>query len=564
MSIRGWIASKLFDIPSQIERSVDSMIEQTFTYKIPGMEQTQNLLLQFRQSENYLWARNNPMEKSKFYSIYKILPGEIESSSRQLFWEWASPIDNIPKLSYPTPNIIMGQMKSLLFSEEITIDVKTGSKVRDKEINEELENIHLDNNLYELLQNGSNMETYSGTLGARFIVNTEYEEYPIIKYYPAERIKFKTYMGRVQEIIFLDNYIHNKKTLTLRSIYGKGYIRYELVDHKGKEQPLDLIEETKDLKDVVFLGPDGLPINILMATYKKNRSNSDEFPDTPYGGSDFEGLIDTFQMIDEMYSTKLSYVRRTRATQTLSEDRLKWNEDTKKYIIPKEYEMDTIVLAASKTDGDSGFKRDIPTVDFKPYTDAINDELKSVWMKIGMAYTSVGLEAHSANISNAALLTKEKSTVVVRSNKEKLWKQFLKEQSRLVLIYNSLKSLPNPTSSDSGLVYKLDNLFDYEYTISFPAYSEQSFDEKLDSVIKGLSAAAFDYQTAIERLFGEDLTEEEKLEVLYRTKLENNISILEEEYPEGIEPQEIPETPAEDELDSKEEESDDEKKEKEE
>ena len=558
MGIRNWMADKLFDINGTIEREVGSVMDNTFTYKIPGVEATQDLLLNFRQSENLLWSRNNPFEKSIFYTTYKTLPGERESASRQLFWEWATPITNIPKLSYPTTNIIMGQMKSLLFSEEITIDIKTESEELDVTINDDLKDIYDDNNLYELLQNGSSMETYSGTLGARFIVNTEFEDHPIIKYYPAERMKFKTYMGRVQEIIFLDDYISNKKTYTLRSIYGKGYINYDLVDHRGNSKPLNTVEELSDLKPIQFLGEDGKPIKVLMACYKKNRSSSDEFQDTPYGGSDFEGLIDVFQFIDELYSTRLLYVRRTRPVQTLSEDRGKWDSVKKKFIIPKEYELDTIMLAASKTDTTNGFSRDIVDVDFSPYKLAIDDELKSVWMKIGMAYTSVGLEAHSANMSNAALLTKEKSTVVVRSNKEKLWKKFLKDQSQLALIYNSLQTLPEPSVTNEGVIYRVKETFDYDYTVTFPAYSEQSFDEKLDTVIKGLNGGGLDYQTAVERLYGEDLTIDEKMEALYRVKVENNISLLDEEIPEGIIIPEVEETPLEDELEASEDIVDDE------
>ena len=42
------------------------------------------------------------------------------------------------------------------------------------------------------------------------------------------------------------------------------------------------------------------------------------------------------------------------------------------------------------------------------YDNAIQEELKNIFATIGMAYTSVGLEAHSANISGVALETKER------------------------------------------------------------------------------------------------------------------------------------------------------------
>jgi len=186
-------------------------------------------------------------------------------------------------------------------------------------------------------------------------------------------------MGRVQEIIFLDKYIEHKKVYTLRSIYGKGYINFELRDDKERPVPLDTVEEVADLQNVIFVGKDGKPIKKLMALVKKNRSTSNEFPDMNYGGSDFEGLTDTFQVIDEIYSTKVLYGRRTRPSQSLTQDLLLWDDATKKYIIPKEYEQDTIILNPVKEAKDNtGFKRDIPTVDFSPYMEAIKDELRTV------------------------------------------------------------------------------------------------------------------------------------------------------------------------------------------
>jgi hypothetical protein len=536
MGVRNWIADKLFDINGTVQKEVGNVMESTFTYKIPGVEESQGRLLKYRQNENLVWSRNNAIEISKFYTTYKMAPGEMDIQTRQLFWEWASPISNIPKLHFPTPEIIKNQMNSLLFSEELMLDIKTGDEDLDVEVNSALEEILDENNFYQLLQTGSNLETYSGTLGARIVVNTEYEEYPIVKLYPAEKLKFKTWMGKIQEIIFLDEYMQNKKVYTLRSIYGKGYIKYELVDEIGKPQELSTVPELAELQDIVFVGKDGKPLKILMAVVKKNRVTSSEFPDMPYGGSDYEGLIDTFQIIDELYSTRNLYIRRSRPSMTLSEDRAQWDETNKTYVVPKEYEMDTLMLQASKNTkvDDNGFNRDIPNVNYQPYMDAIKDELKSVWMKIGMAYTSVGLEAHSANISNAALITKEKSTVIVRANKEKLWKKFLKDLFQLLLIYNSVSELPVRTNGE-GLMITIPELFDYEYTVEFPEYAKQSFEERLDMVIKGLQGGVFNYETGIDRLFKDEFTDKEKQITLYKTKIENGVTIIQDEMPEDLE-----------------------------
>ena len=151
-----------------------------------------------------------------------------------------------------------------------------------------------------------------------------------------------------------------------------------------------------------------------------------------------------------------------------------------------------------------------------------------------MSYTSVGLEAHSANISNAALITKEKSTIIVRSNKEKLWKKFLKDTMQLSMIYNSLKTIPAPNVSDDSILYTLPNTYDYDYTIEFPSYSEQSFEERMDVVIKGMGGNVMDYEMGIDRLYKEELTEQEKMELV--DKLDPQVTIEEEQDIEVQEP----------------------------
>lgn len=540
MGFRQWLGNKLFDINKTIENEV-SGLDNEYNYIIPGREQVEDRLHNFRQNEYRLWSRSNANELGSFYGTYKISPDELVGGDRQLFWEWSAGIKNIPKIHYPAPEIIMNQMKSLLFAEELTISVNDEDGEEVEEAKELLDEMLESNNFYELLQTGSYMETYSGTLGARFIVDSRYEDHPIIKLYPAEKIRFKDFMGRIQEIIFLDEYMVNKKKYTLRSIYGKGYINYQLLGPNKKQVPLDTIDELADLKDVVILGKDGKPLKKLLACVKKNRSVSAEFPDGLYGGSDFEGIVDVFHFIDEIYSTKNLYARRTRPTQSLTEDRLEWNDETKVYITPKEYEQDTIILKATSKPEDNGFFRDVPEVNFKPYDDSIHDELKNIFRKIGMAYTSVGLEAHSANISGAALVLKEKPTVIVRANKIKLWKKFLNDLYELLFLYEDL--LQGNYTDGESITFRVneDELFKYKFNTEFPHYNETSFDERLDQVIKGLNAGAFDLETAIDRLFTDE-TEEEKIKIKIKTKIENQIPFIGVEEAQELEEAEPDET----------------------
>lgn len=530
MGIRSYIGNKLFNIDRTVERKVEERMKNKLTYRVPGEDKVKTKLLAFRQEEYRIWAKSNPAELLRFYGTHRIVPGEHSGGERQLFWEWVSSVSNVPKTHYPAPESVLNHMKSLLFSDVLEITFETGNQKTNKKLSDRFDLISNDLDLYELLQTGSVMETYSGTLAFKFIFDSEVSSFPMIKPYPAERIRFRSKYTKVQEIIFEDYFKgKNDKTFTLNSIYGRGYIRYELIDDKDKVVPIDTLKETKDLKDIVILDKKTKkPIPLLLATWKKNRTTSNEFPEELYGGSDFEGIIDSFHLIDELYSLKTSYGRRTRPITGISETALPYDENRRKNVLPKEYEFDTLILKPS-LDADKMntlFQRDVPEVDFTPYDDAILSEMKTIYQKIGMAYTSVGLEAHSANISGAALETKEKSTLIVRANKIKLWNKFLKDTVKLLLIYEDLNSSIIREDKDQ-INIEVDNLYEnLEINIEFPAYNNQTFEEKIEAVSKAINAQVMDIESAVRRAFPE-LSEEEIKIMVRNIKIENGIPIIE-------------------------------------
>lgn len=531
MGVINWVFGK--SIAREVDKQVTHFMNN-FKYDVPGREQTLSQLVNYRRSEYRVWAGGNPVDLIKFYGQYRAVPGEGDSNSRMLFWEWAGGVRNVPKLHYPSAEIIMNQMKSLLFAEDLDVyvSVKGDKEEENTKLSEEmtriLTDILEDNDHNEKYQTGSMYETYSGSLGFRIVFRRDISEHPIIIPYPAEKVKLRTVLGKIQEIIFEDTYVHDKKKYTLNSHYGKGYITYKLYDEQGKERPVNTVPELAvGYDDVVFMYK-GKPLPLLMATFKKNRSNSNEFDGTEYGGSDFEGLMDTFNLIDEIYSQKNLYVRRTRPITSIS-NKLLNTDKAGNEIIPEEFRYDLLVTRGDeKVNEDGKVKRDIP--DFNPtaYDESIKNELKTCWMKIGMAYTTVGLEAHSANISGAALEIKEKSSVIVRANKIKLWQKFLKDTYRLLLIYESLKTAPM-VNADGQIQYTITDTFDHDYVVNFPTYNNQTFEERIQEAQKALGTV-FDYEQAVKHgLKYAGYSEEEIMEIVKNIKIEQGIPIIGEQ-----------------------------------
>jgi len=528
----------------QIAREVDKQVTQfmaNFKYQVPGREQSLSNLVKFRQSEYRVWAGGNPVDLIMFYSTYRTIPGEISSQSRQLWWEWVDGKTNVPKLHYPTAEIIMNQMKSLLFAEDLDIYVSVGddkeNEAKSIEKTETLMEILEDNDHNEKYQTGSMYETYSGTVACKLVFREDVSEYPIMIMYPAERVKLRVILGKIQEIIFEDGYVQTDKKYILRSYYGKGYIKYELYDDEGHRVPINTVEELSEgYEDVYFLDKSNKPINMIFATFKKNRSNSNEFDGTEYGGSDFEGLTDTFNLIDEIYSQKNLYIRRVRPSMSISDTEIvKDDEGNEK--IPPEYKFD-MFITRGQPDKPVGFKRDVPEFNTTMYDESIKNELKTCWMKIGMAYTTVGLEAHSANISGAALEIKEKSSVIVRSNKIKLWNKFLVDTYNALLTMYSLKGQkPIAVEDDEGIQYqyRVDEVERYDISINFPAFNNQTFEERVEEATKALGVA-FDQEEAVKyALKNQGYTEDDFKRIVKNIKIEEGKPLINDQLGVGDE-----------------------------
>jgi hypothetical protein len=525
----------------ELNKMVDEKLND-FKYEVPNREQSLPKLLTFRQQEYNVWASGNPADLLKFYGNYTMNPSETSAESRQLFWEWVAGVNTVPKLHFPTPEIIINQMKSLLFSDDLDIYVNVekekmlddSGKEKDDKLSEETTNtlreILLNNDSNEKYQSSVMYETYSGTVAWRYVMDSELSDYPIIIPYPAERVELKSKLGKIQEIIFLDEYKYRDKKYTLKSHYGKGYIKYHLW-FRNKEVALNTVPELAEGYDDIVITLDGTnPIPIMLATYKKNRSSSNEFMGTEYGGSDFEGLIDTFHLIDELYSQKNLYIRRARPFMSLTDRQVTMN-DKGKATLPKEYELDTIIRRGNAEDKTtSDVQRSLPDLLVTPYDDSITREIMTCFLKIGLSRTSGDFEGVGANASGDALERREKSTIVTRQNKIKLWKSFLQNGFRLLLIYNSLKD-NTPTMADGVQTFKIDNDFDYTYQIDFPTYNNQTLIEKLEEATKA-KGLVFDTKTTVEHVLRDLYTKEEKAEIVKNLKIEEGIPLIGDEFNE--------------------------------
>lgn len=500
-----------------VDKMVDKKISETIAgLTLPDLVQDPTLQ-EYRAQEYRTWASTDPQMLLNFYKLTNP-PGVFHD--RLQFWRWVGG-RNVPKLHYPAPEALMNHMKALLFGGDVDIYLhKDGvSEAEIEAMNERVQRLFQDVKIEEILHKGSDIATYSGTLVPKITIDAAVHDKPIVELYPRERVEIKTKWGKPIEYIFKDTYWYKKTEYTLHTIFGKGYVKYELLNDKDKVVPLSTVSELADLKDYTYKG------DFILTTHLKNRSTNSEFPDSPYGGSDFEGVVDTFHMIDEVYSSLLLYIRRSRPIQAITEDLLPVNASGSAAVVPPEYEFDTIKLRPQQDASgvQNKFYRSIPELNVQPYLDSILAMQKVVYQVVGMAYTTVGLEGVGANASGRSLEIREKSTVVVRNNKIKIWKGFIFEfVKRLLIMEDLLKEKKIIT-----------DYADWDVQTDFPEYNGQSYAELIEELAKAKQAGLATTAYAVDKLYRkEGLTEEQKLEMVRDLKIENAETILEDEFSE--------------------------------
>lgn len=407
---------------------------------------------------------------------------------------------NIPIVHYPLADMITKTMVNLIFSEKPTITI---SKENSNNINEDItkivNDIYDDNDFEPLLQKAAELESYSGAVAFKPVLDPEFSEYPILIPYPKEDIELVKKYNRINAIIFKDYYAKDKDKFILYTECGRGYIDYRLMKVKdGGSKPtlvsLDTLEETSGLKRLDFKTPDGQPVKMMMAVYKENKTSAK---------SDYNGIIDDFQALDEVYSNMMNFIRKSKVHVYIPENMCEKDEKGNT-IKPRDYYSDYTILYDSNPEGtNQEAKRDVIDIQntIKGYIDTFNEILKHAVLTTGLSTASIGYDISGANASGEALSIREKVSMRTRSEKIHRWDEALKELTKLVLALHS-----NRVVNEYVII---DDTSKYDVLVAFAEYEKPTFDGIVQSLSVAREANLIDLDTSLEMLWGDEKTPEE-------------------------------------------------------
>ena len=157
--------------------------------------------------KNRIWYRGDSEELSQ---LYKQIPGD-----RTRFWT-AVPTTGmeIRKIHVGIPGVIADTLTDIVIADMNDFDLSSRQ--------EEWKEISRENKFKDLLSEAVTETLVIGDGAFKISFESGLSQYPIIEFYPGDKIDIIYNRGRVKEIIFKSIYHHNSREYVLLEAYGKG------------------------------------------------------------------------------------------------------------------------------------------------------------------------------------------------------------------------------------------------------------------------------------------------------------------------------------------------------
>ena len=457
--------------------------------------------------KNRIWYLGDSSELEQLYEQLAI------STVRCNFWgAKCSPGMELNKLHTGIPSLIVDRLT------DVTLTDLNDFKFNNKPDEDIWKNICKENNIKELFNESVRETLFIGDGAFKISFDTVLSAYPIIEYYPGEKIEFVLKRGRITEIVFKTSYNYKGKEYILHEHYGYGYIKYNLL-HGNKEVPLDGIPDTKGLVNVAFSGyeenEDGtilskgkymlaVPIKFFNSSRWKGR-----------GQSIFDKKIDAFDSFDEAWSQWMDALRAGRSREYIPECLIPRDPSTGTLIKPNAFDNRFVAI---ESDVHEGAKNEVkiqqPSIPHESYLATYVTALDLCLQGL-ISPSTLGIDVKKLDNADAQR-EKEKATLYSRNAIVDVLTEDLKNLVSVSIM--AYKEFENPKSEIEPV----------EVDVSFGEYANPSFESQVETVGKGKQQGIMSIEASVEELYGDSKDEQWKNKEVARLKNEQGIQSMEE------------------------------------
>lgn len=441
---------------------------------------------------NRIWYRGDSNELEQFYQQ------NSEYADKYKFWtSKCSPGMDMRKIHTGLPGLIVRTLSSVVLPDMDEFEFESPAhELLWKEMEKE-------NKFKKKMESVLKEALFIGDGAFKAVIDTSISDYPILEWYPGDRVEFVYRRDRIMEIVFKTPYREKGRIYVLNERYGYGYIVNELyLDDKLVD--IKTIKATEKLIDTAF--DDSVMLAVPLMIYESAKYEG-------RGGSIFDGKLDSFDSLDETWSQWMDALRAGRAKTYIPECLIPHDPETGMLI--KANPFDNRYFAA---DGDmrEGQKNQVITDQpVIPHDSYLASYITALDLCLQGVISPSTLGIDTKKLDNAeAQREKEKTTLYTRN----------------AIVEALQETLPGVVSICINAHNILHNqaVEEVKVNIPFGEYANPSFESQVETVAKAKQGGIMSIERCVEELYGDTLDEKCKEEEISRLKAEQGIQSLEE------------------------------------
>lgn len=441
---------------------------------------------------NRIWYRGDSNELEQLYTQ------NMEYADKYKFWASKStPGMEMRKIHTGLPGLMVTTLVSVVLPDMNAFEFKS-------ETHKALwERIAKENKFKKSLETYLSEVLCIGDGAFKITFDTQISPYPILEWYPGDRIEVIYNRGRIKEIVFKTPYKTQAGMFILLEHYGYGYITNELYKD-NKQVELSALEETKNIKPYSF--NEKLMLAVMFKVYKNKKYEG-------RGGSIYDGKLDSFDALDETWSQWMDALRAGRAKTYIPESYLPKDPNTGKVIAPNPFDNRFIASEDNMSEGaENVIKTEQPDIPHESYLASYCTALDLCLQGI-ISPSTLGIDVKKLDNAEAQR-EKEKTTLYTRN----------------AIIGALQETLPELISAAVNAVNVLNKkpVEDVDVNITFGEYANPSFESQIETIGKGKTQGIMSIEACIEELYGDSKDEEWKAQEVQRIKEEQGITQADE------------------------------------
>ena len=441
---------------------------------------------------NRIWYRGDGNELEQLYQQ------NTEYADKWKFWaSKCTPGMDMRKIHTGIPALIIRTLASIVLAD------MNDFEITDEKHKQLWENIERDNKFRKQFEKSLKEVLYIGDGAYKITIDTNISKYPLLEWYPGDRIEYIWERGRLKEVVFKTPYYVKSKQYVLHEHYGYGHITNHLYEGE-KEVLLNAIEATKGLQNWEF--DKNVILAVPLRVYESAKFEG-------RGGSLFDGKLDSFDAFDEAWSQWMDALRAGRAKTYIPDCLVPRDPETGKAISPNPFDNRYFAANGDMREGEKNMiSTDQPTIPHESYLASYTTALDLCLQGI-ISPSTLGIDVKKLDNAEAQR-EKEKATLYTRNAIVEALQEKLPE---LVEICINAHNILNKKA-----VEKVD------VTVTFGEYANPSFESQVETVSKARTGGIMSIEASVEELYGDSKDEDWKSEEVARLKTEQGIMEIDE------------------------------------